>query len=77
MKIGMYILRISWLHAIGQPKPPKGHSWAGAVDVVIGRFSQPFPESLSRQGVQIKKQYLRPYKEWDDRPHLLQDEVFV
>lgn len=74
------MLRIPRLHAIGQPKPPKGHSWAGAVDVVIGRFSQPFSESPSRQRVKIKKQYLRPYKEWDkwdNCPHLLQNEVFV
>lgn len=55
-------LRIPQLHAIGQPKPPKGRGWAGAVNVVIGRFSQPFPKALSRQRVQIKAQYPRPYR---------------
>lgn len=54
------------LHATGQREPPEGHGWAGDMDVVIGRFSQPFPKSLSRQRVQIKTQDLRPYKEWDD-----------
>lgn len=77
MKIGMCTLRIPQLHAIGQPKLPKGRGWAGAVNVVIGRFSQPFPKALTRQRVQIKAQCPRPYKEWDGGPHPLQDEVFV
>lgn len=77
VKIGMYTLRSPQLHAIGQPKPPKGRGWAGTVNVVIGTFSQSFPKALSRQRVQIKAQYPRPYKEWDDSPHSLKDEVFV
>lgn len=52
--IGMYMWRIPQLHAIGQPEPPKGRGWAGAGVVVVGRFSQPFLKSLSRQRMQIR-----------------------
>lgn len=54
----------SELHSMRQPKPPNACGWEGGVHVIIGRFSQLFPKSLSRQRVQIKKQYLRPYKDW-------------